>query len=100
MNLPPDPGFVSSFRTITSLARNRGLDLAEVLNDHGMLRTDNSIKADQLAALNRLRDGLESIPAEGLVHLMGGHFDNLTPADMLRLTKKWIETFVKIWETS
>jgi hypothetical protein len=96
---PLEPDFYDSFRVVVNLARNRGLNLAEILNDHGMLRTKEKIKRDQLIALRSLHDRLDAVTPEAMA-LLNRHFSDLTPADMLRMTKEWVQAFIRLWEES
>ena len=73
-------------------AIREGLDLLEVLDRAGLVRSEEKINSDWHDALSRLATQLEEQPVTALVQLGGGQS---TPLDTLRGVLEYIDFFKK-----
>lgn len=87
------PEFRDAFRVVFNVARARGLDVAESLNEHGMLLTGERLDNIRVSTINNLLERLENLPPETVARIVGNNPNPITAAEMYRYTLEWIRVF-------
>lgn len=82
----------AAYEVCKTKALRDGLDLLEVMDRAGLIRTENSINGDWAACLERLLMNLDQQPVTALVQLGGGQN---TPLDAKRGVVEYIDFFLR-----